>query len=273
MEARHFLPSKTLNLLKFMASVVQTDSSFLDIWRKIPPEEKLLLMAKAQSKGLSASSILLGAVGSISLGLRVPWLFWSTFIAVPFVFQLASAKAWRSLKPRTMLEYLAARSAARRYAYSANSKDLTVSLMMKGTLHQDFTAEEEEEEIEAKIEHRDNVDVWISLFPDTLVLMSERSGGAKLEFAQQLFGDRLAVTAEGFDDSSQERRLLLSVETRRGGKHRWYLTSPFPAALLVLERRIRAFTAEQKALAEKDSLAYSDLLAQKLGGVDDDDGI
>jgi hypothetical protein len=40
-----------------------------------------------------------------------------------------------------------------------------------------------------------------------------------------------------------------------------------------LERRIRAFTAEQKALAEKDSLAYSDLLAQKLGGVDDDDGI
>lgn len=256
-----------------MASVVQTDTSFLDIWRKIPPEEKLLLMAKAQSKGLSASSILLGAVGSISLGLRVPWLFWSTFIAVPFVFQLASAKAWRSLKPRTMLEYLAARSAARRYAYSANGKDLTVSLMMKGTLHQDFTADEAEEEIEARIEHRDNVEVWIALFPDTLVLMSERAGGAKLEFAQPLFGDRFEVTAEGFDDTTQERRLILSVETKKGDKHRWFLTSPFPAALLVLERRVRTFIVEQKAQAEKDRLAYNELFAQKLGDIDDDDGI
>ena len=228
------------------------------------------MMAKAQAKGISASSILLGAVGSIALGLRVPWLFWSTFVAVPFVFQLASAKAWRTLKPRAMLEYLAARSAARRYAYSANGKDLTVSLMMKGTLHPDFSAEETEQAIEARIEQRDYVDVWVALFPDTLILMSERAGGAKLEFAQLLFSDRFEMTAEGFDDSSQDRRLVLSIETKKGEKHRWHLTSPFPAALLVLERRARSFIAEQKVQAEKDRLAYTELFAQKLGEIGDD---
>lgn len=253
-----------------MAAVVQSDTSFLDIWRKIPPEEKLLLMARAQAKGISASSILLGAVGSISLGLRIPWLFWSAFVAVPFVFQIASAKAWRSLKPRTMLEYLAARSAARRYAYSANGKDLVVSLMMKGSLHPDFTPEEEQQAIEARLEQRDKVDVWIALFPDTLVLMSEKAGGAKLEFAQSLFWDKIDVTAEGFDDSGAERRLILEVENKRGDRHRWFLTSPFPAALLVLERRIRTFIAEQRAQAEKDRLAYSELLAQKIGDIEDD---
>jgi hypothetical protein len=253
-----------------MASAFQQDTSFLDIWRKIPPEEKLLLMAQSQARGISASSILLATIGSISLGLRVPWLFWSAFVTIPFVFQLASAKAWRDLKPRTMLEYLGARSAARRYAYSANAKDLTVSIMMKGVLSPEYSADDQEEAIEARIEQRDHVDVWVALFPDTIVMMSERAGGAKLEFAQSLLGDKFEVEAEGFDDRNEERRLVFTIgDKKTSERHRWFLTSPFPAALLVLERRMRAFLEEQRLAAEKERLAYTELFAQKVGELDD----
>ncbi len=246
-----------------MAAVVQSDSSSFDMWRKIPPEEKLELMAKAQSKGIAAATILLTVSGTIALGLKLPWLFWSAFVGIPFIFQFASAKAWRDLKPRAMLEYLAARSAARRYAYQAGGKDLTITLLFKGTLQPDFSEEEEEEAIEARISHRDRVDVWIALFPDTVVMISERQGGAKLEFAQ-ILGERLEVVAEGFDEAGGKRLIRLIVDNRKGDRHGWVLTSPFPAALLVFERKIKAFMVEQKAQIERDRLAHTELFAQKL---------
>jgi hypothetical protein len=158
-----------------------------------------------------------------------------------------------------MLEYLAARSAARRYAYGAQAKDLTVDLMFKAKLQKDFSDLGESEELEARIEHRDQVAVWVSVFADTIVMMSERPGGAKLEMIHSILG-RLQVTAEGFDDSSVEsRRLVFDVEARKGEFERWFLTSAYPASLLVCERKIKRALEENKLHLERQMLATKGL--------------
>jgi hypothetical protein len=158
-----------------------------------------------------------------------------------------------------MLDYLAARSAARRYAYGAQAKDLTVDLMFKGTLQRDFAALGESEELDARIEDRDRVAVWVSIFADTIVMMSERSGGAKLEMIHSIL-ERIEVTPEGFDDSdSGSRRLVIDVEVRKGEIERWFLTSAYPAALLVCERRIKRAVEENKIHLEKQLIATKGL--------------
>jgi len=247
-----------------MPAAAPTTDSFFDVWRKIPPEEKLELMARAQSRGLGAAVVLLTITGTVAAGLRLPWIFWGAFMGVPFIFQFASAKAWRDMKPRAMLEYLAARSAARRYAYGCQCKDLTVVLMFRGVLQRQFDEEEIQSALEARVESKDYIDVWVALFPDTVVMMSERSGGAKLEFAQSL-GERLAIKAVDFDNQNDSKQLEFTVENKRGDKHSWVLTSSYPAALYVFERKAQAFTAEIAAQAERDRHAYADMFNQYSG--------
>ena len=241
------------------AAATKAEENALDIWRKVPPEEKLELMARAQSRGLSATLVLLLITGTVAVGLRMPWIFWSAFATIPFVFQFASAKAWRDIKPRTVLEYLAARSAARRYAYGAQAKDLTVDLMFKGSLSPDLSQLGESEGIEAHLDARDKIPVWVSLFPDTIVMMSEHAGGAKLEFVHSTL-DRMNVTAEGFDESGGDsRRLALEVELRKGETQRWFLLSPHPAALLVCERKIKRAVEEHRVQLERERNAVKNL--------------
>lgn len=236
-----------------MAAISETTDSSLDIWRKMPPEEKLDLMAKAQSKGLAATLVILVITGTVAAGLRIPWLFWGAFAILPFVFQFASAKAWRDIKPRAMLEYLAARSAARRYAYGAQAKDLAIELIFRGTLTPDYNEEEIQEALDAKLDERFSRDVWVGLFKDTLVMISERRGGAQLQFAHNIL-ERLVVSSEGFEkDSSTPRRVVFDVYDKRLGiSSRWFLTSPFPAALYVCERKILAAQAAHQAQLEKE---------------------
>jgi hypothetical protein len=241
------------------AAALKTEDTSLDIWRKVPPEEKLELMARAQSRGLAATIVLLVITGTMAVGLRMPWIFWAAFATIPFVFQFASAKAWRDIKPRTVLEYLAARSAARRYAYGAQSKDLTIDLMFKGILAADLSHLGENAELEAHLDSRDRVPVWVSLFPDTIVMMSERAGGAQLEFVHSTL-DRLEVTAESFDDANGEgRRLSFQIEARKGETQRWFLMSPYPAALLVCERKIKRAVEEHQVQLERERNAVKSL--------------
>jgi hypothetical protein len=88
-----------------------------EVWRIVPPEEKLSLLAKANSAGFFASlmGVLVGWTVAVSLSLQ--WLVYVSLIFCPFIYQFAAGRTWRSARPRAMLEYLAARSAARRFAF------------------------------------------------------------------------------------------------------------------------------------------------------------
>lgn len=243
-----------------------------DIWRKIPPEEKLSLMASSHSKGVGASLLVLATCGTVGVGLKLPEIFWSAFFAVPFVFQFVSSKSWRDLKPRLMLEYLAARSASRRYAFGTACKDLTITLIFKGELS--FMGSQQKDDFEADDPERVVwKPVWISLFPDTIVMMSEQQGGAKLEMARTI-DENLTLSTEGFESpkgSSLEKTVTLNFLSREGVTYSFTVRSHYPGALYVMERKIRASQIEQKAELEREKKSMKDLLGgPDLGDADSD---
>lgn len=133
----------------------------------------------------------------------------------------------------------------------------------------EYNSEEVQEALEAQIQNRSRVSVWVALFPDTIVMMSERAGGAKLEFAQTI-GDKMEISARGFDDDGEPRRVVLLVEGRKGEKYTWNLTSPYPAALLVFERKTKGFMEAIRLQTERDAQDYREMFANVAGsGLDD----
>lgn len=215
-----------------------------DIWRTVPPEEKLEFLARAHAKGVQAviGTLLVG--GTVAVALQLEWLFWSSLLLIPFIFQFIAGKAWRGFRPRLMLEYLAARSAARRYAFANRARDLGLQLLFRGDMQRVFDSENRMAELEAAIDNTKEASVWIALFNDTIVLMSERLGGAKLEFAAPI-NERLSVQAVSphGDDSPyhSDSSVLLTYRERRANEAQQIrITSRYPAALAVFERKLAA---------------------------------
>lgn len=212
-----------------------------EIWRTIPPEEKLELMSQAHAKGIFAALVGIMLGGTLAVALHQGWLLWASLISSPFIFQFAAGKAWRGLRPRLVLEYLAARSAARRYAFSNKGKDLTLNLMFRGKLSQVFDEENLQEALEAVFENTSEAAVWVALFGDSVVMMSEDVGGARLQLAQVL-NDKISIDSRPADsgrDYANDKELLITIRTKREEERRYKLTSKHPAALIVFEKKAR----------------------------------
>ena len=220
------------------------DSIEDEIWRMVPPEEKFELMARAQSKGVFASAIGIVVLCTMAVGLRIGALMWISFIITPFVFQFAAGKEWRSLRPRTLLEYLAARSASRRYAFSTKSKDLTASMIFKGQLKEVFDNEHVQEAMEAIIAKNAEATVWISLFGDSFTMIAEKLGGAELKLAH-LIDDKIKIYSESPSGSeyASDKTVFLKVTNRDGEQKTYQLQSRYPAALVVFEKRLKKIQA------------------------------
>lgn len=225
-----------------------------EIWRSIPPEEKIELMAKAHAKGIMSSGILIIVGCTIAVGLKVSWIMWGSLIISPFIFQFAAGKEWRGLKPRVMLEYLAARSAARRYAFDQRGKDLTPRLVFRGTLEEEFDRDHVQEALEAMIENTKQAEVWVSLFGDTVVMISERVGGAELKLGH-LIDEKLTVSsqsASGGGDYSNDKVVQLIIKDKGKPERRFRLTSRYPAALVVFEKRLLQLLGSSKPVLAVD---------------------
>ena len=229
------------------------------IWRTIPPEEKLSALAAAQSRGMVAAVVVILVGATLAVGFHFVNLMWGAFLLSPLVFQIAAGRAWRDIRPKLMLEYLAARSAARRYAFSAASKDLDLNLMFRGT----FVAARDEEvsaenaltnALSVSTENNVKASVWIALFKDAVVLMSEEPGGAKLQFSH-LINDKLEVIAEGEEeDSSSAKEIVLKSRAPLWGHRTFRIQSKCPAALLVFEKvlqdRIKNYDSTKDSLLQ-----------------------
>ncbi len=239
------------------------NQSLEGIWDLIPPEERVELISEAQAKGIEATLLFLLMTFSAALGLKTPWIFLGSLLLAPFAFQIISIKAWRLLKPRPILEYFTAKTTARAYADSVGGRSLEPALMLRGELQpaiEDGTAGESAEDDSLRPAPKP---VWISLFPDTLVVVAEGRNGAILELGHSLLRN-FSISAEGFDDGDEggTKRLKLEVERHPGEISRWYLTSRYPAALLACERRASAYIgrherqlqieAERRAARERE---------------------
>lgn len=241
-----------------------------DVWQKIPPEEKLQLLAKAQSTGISTIFVLLMFTASMAVGLKSPWIFWGSFFAVPFIFQMAAAKAWRIVKPRALVEYTAARATASVYAHDVDGHDLNPILVFKGTLER---AVQEDAELSSdsfieEEQHRGQVPVWVTLFPDSFVMFSESPYGSRKEFACSIFDD-LSVTSEGMDDvTASDKRIFVTLKNKGGSESQWTLRSEYPASLVACERKLntaiekRNFLMEQAAQAKRTTASLARTEAQ-----------
>ena len=209
-----------------------------ELWRQIPPEEKLQVLSRAQAKGVSAMLACILVAATLAVGFGEPWVFWISLIVSPMVFQFVAGKQWRALRPKIMLEYLAARSAARRYAFSLRGEDLQLHLLFRGRLKHDF-GDDVLSQLDASVEGNSEAAVWVALFGDSVVLISEERGGARLEFGHKI-NSALQVTVDnhGGSDYSNEKELIISYanETEKSSKIR--LTSRQSAALVVFQKKV-----------------------------------
>lgn len=225
-----------------------------ELWRFIPPEEKIDLLNRAHGQGTLAALISIAVASTCAVGLQLTWLLWGSILVAPLIFQFTAGRAWRDLKPRLMLEYLAARSCARRLAFVQNSRCLTAELIFRGTATEYFEESEIQEALEASFQNQQEEQVWVALFSDVVVVMVERLGGARLKFACTV-DDKLEIKNEspsGQGDYSVDKVIYLSFTEKTGLKRTISLTSRHPASLIVFEKKLRYFQNPPKvSLAEE----------------------
>lgn len=220
-----------------------------EAWRLIPPEEKLVILARAHSFGVlwAMGFILLGATMAVSF--QTPLLFWTAIVACPMVFQFSASRKWRSLRPKSVIEYLAARSVTRRYAYAVKSNDLELLLLFRGKLsHEPEGTDAFELYTQYYGENFRNIPVWIALFPDSVIVISEQVGGANLEFGH-VINARFSMRSEAPDgrEYSPHLEVLLEYDDRNYGKHLVRLTSQYPAAINAFEKKLKEILATPRA--------------------------
>ncbi|MBX7143383.1 MAG: hypothetical protein K1X79_02950 [Oligoflexia bacterium] len=231
--------------------MLNIDSS--EIWRTIPPEEKIDLLNRAHSKGIFAASLTILICSTIAVSLKLSWFMWGAFLTSPLIFQFAAGKAWRDLRPRLVLEYLAARSAARRYAFANKSKDLALTMMFRGDFEEVYEDGDPQAALEAAIAGNNQSASWIALFTDAVVVMSEHPGGARCQLAS-ILNDRLEVEGVGKGDSdySRSREVIITLLPKKDSGlksgRRFRIRSQHPAALVVFEKRLKSDLEASKQL-------------------------
>jgi hypothetical protein len=214
------------------------DSTENEIWRMVPPEEKFELMAKAQSKGVGSAAIYIIVLCTMSVALKMGWLMWFGILTSPFVFQFSAGKEWRNIRPRVLLEYLAVRSASRRFAFNVRSKELSPKMILKGTLEKVYDNEHVQEAMEAIIASNKSTEVWITLFGDAFTMICEAPGGAEVRLAA-LIDQRLKISSNSTNDYVSNKELFITVKNRLGESEQFKLTSRYPAALVVFEKKVK----------------------------------
>ncbi|MCB0352139.1 MAG: hypothetical protein KDD64_01405 [Bdellovibrionales bacterium] len=222
-----------------------------ETWRIVPPEEKLVIMAKAHASGTAAVAALLLVAGTLAVGFQQMMVFWIALLSSPIIFQFSASRKWKYLRPKAMLEYLAARSAARRYAFAVKATDLTLSVIFRGSMEIVYEQNDAEgilSALDAAISNNAQTEVWISLFDDALIMMSEQRGGAQLEFGH-VINDRLSIELDPStaDLPGPERAYILGLDQRSLGMYRVRLRSPYPAALSVFYQRLQQLIQQPRA--------------------------
>ncbi len=207
-----------------------------DIWNSVALEERVELIARSQASGIMAATVSLFLVGTISYGLDEIYLLIVAFASSFFVFPLFSSQTWRTGKPSLILAYLAVRTVSRRYAHAFDIPNIDIILIYKGMMEEMFQSKEEEEIFKQKqtVDFETNLEgarsVWVVLMRGGVVVLSEKRGGAKLEYVTPITKDVSIVPYED-DDYGRASCLIDGVGIHKGRKIR--LSSKYPGAQYV----------------------------------------
>lgn len=210
-----------------------------EIWGIVPPEEKLEMLAKANSYGLMAMVVFTAVISSIAIGLDLKWLMWTGLLSAPLVFQIFTSKGWRAQKPRALLEYLAARSVVRRFAFILKSHELGVLMIFRGHASEDRQGDKLEQAIAAMEKATGQATMWIGLAEQAVIAMLEGPGGARLVFGA-LIDDTIKIESSSDDgkEYSQTKVVYITKPTKFGGSVRYKFESRYPAAINAFEKKL-----------------------------------
>jgi len=232
-----------------MTENTSLDAQLQELWLKVPEEERRELLAYAQSRAVETCALLTLIGCSTAVGLQMPWMLLAVLVLLPIIYQINTGRLWRELKPQTLVRYFVAGSTAQQFAEQLRSRDPSLKLIFRGSLQaipikDDIPTETQEQfSDELREEIPAPCDVWISLFPDSLVIISESNAGAQLEFAHSTLHN-FAVALDAPDDADSGHagnRLLIQTTDEDIVTGRWILSSPHTETLLACERKIRFF--------------------------------
>ncbi len=224
-----------------------------DIWNSVALEERLELIAKSQASGIIAATITVFIVSSIGYGLDNIWFVAAAIGSGFFVFPLFSSQTWRSGKPSLILAYLAIRTVSRRYAHVIGLTNIDLILVYKGTFEEVFNNREDKElhlqsqSIDFNNQGNADKEVWIILLKGGLLVLSEKRGGAKLEFATPIIADTI-IEQINEKDSQYSNYIIHGSSMSKGRSAR--LGSKYTGAHYVFLKRFQALVFEAQKSQE-----------------------
>ena len=220
-------------------------------WQSVSLEERLELVSRSQATGVLAALAAVILIGCIAYGFDQIWLLGGGAATSIFIYPLFSSYTWRREKPALILAYLAVRAVARRYAYGYNIGDLDIILIYRGRMRELFRSKEEEAEyrqqqnVDIDVPLQDYKDVWIVLMRGGVVILSERPGGAKLEFITYITHESVLRKPKQEENAIDDRSIVIEGALSSKGRS-VILTTRFPAAQYVFEKRFLALVEENK---------------------------
>jgi hypothetical protein len=144
---------------------------------------------------------------------------------------------------------------------------LVPQAQFKGLLERQFSDDQQPESdlgAQKEEEPRGPVPVWITLFPDSLVMFSETPFGSQREFAHR-FSEHVSVSTEEMEeDFGDQRRLMLAVRDETGAERRWVLTSKHTSQLSACQRKLLSAMERRQALAEQASRAKQNAIKEEI---------
>ena len=217
-------------------------------WNSVALEERLELVSKCQADGLIAALAFTFMMGAVAYGFDKIYLLFGSLFGAMIIMPMFSSYSWRKGKPALILNYLAARSMARRYGYTSNISELDVVLMFKGETKQEFLNETEQlDHLVGKGEDLDDVSdermpVWVCLLRGGVVLIAEHAGGAKLVYASPIGRDMVCSVQRDEEGNPTGELSIVGIAHAKG--RRVTVSSRFPAAFYVFERQLQRLIAE-----------------------------
>lgn len=217
-----------------------------DIWNSVALEERLELISKSQASGILAAVTSMFVVGSIGYGLDNIWFLLVAGATGFFIFPLFSSQTWRTGKPSMILAYLAVRTVARRYAHGFDLPNIDIVLIYRGSFEEIFENPEEHElQIQStplnleEVQDKKDREAWIILMRGGIIVLSEKRGGAKMEFVTPILSDTII---ESSGEGKNAEHIVHGAGVNKGRKV--IIRSNYPGAHYVFLKRTEALIYE-----------------------------
>lgn len=225
-----------------------------EIWQSVSLEERLELISRSHASGFLSATFTVFILGSVAYGLDKIWLLAVAFGFAFFTFPLFSSHTWRTGKPSLILAYLAVRTVARRYAYAFDLTNIDIILIYRGQMKEIIESTEEQyqrqkNQVDYGSQYNDYTPVWIVLMRSGVIIMSERTGGAKLEFLTPILHDTRLEEYEDEDFSSREVGSLLHGSGANKGRS-VILKTNYKGAHYVFSKRFDQLVGEAQKMQE-----------------------